>query len=278
MEFKGKIVVITGASSGLGQAAAIDFAARGARVVVVGRDIARCADTLKGITEKGGDGVVVTGDVSTKAGVKATAAAILAVANDGVDVLFNNAGGTFDTAAETADGVDNTFALNTLGAFLLERALHAALAKRKGRVVNLSTGFLNNFKLDVEDLVAPKKYSGFSQYGKVKLASVLMTVEQAQRFANDSVTAVSMHPGIILGTRFNGGTPKVMQAVGGPILRAVGLACTIDEAQRRFREVAFGDVGNGSYVVNGKKGTLPKQATDPVLRGRLMALLDGYAA
>jgi len=274
MQIQDKIVVITGATSGLGQAVAIDFAQAGARVFIVGRDAARAAETRE---RAGANAEVVIGDVSTRAGVKSVADAILARTSK-IDVLVNNAGGTFKQLSRTADDIETTFALNTFGPFLLERALHGALVAAHGRVVNLATGFLDRFPIaDVDELVAPKKYSGLGQYGRVKLASVMMTVEQAERYRDEGVTATALHPGIIMGTRFGGGQPKWQQAIGGPIMRAFGLACTLDEAVRRFRVACFGEVPSGSYIVKGEPVRLPKQSSDPAMRARVVARLEQLA-
>jgi NAD(P)-dependent dehydrogenase (short-subunit alcohol dehydrogenase family) len=277
MEPRGKIVVITGATSGLGKATAIDLARRGARVFVVGRDAARANETLEELKKTGGEGEVILGDVSTVTGARTLARAILEKAPR-IDVLINNAGGTFKTESKTSEGIETTFALNTLGAFVLEKELHGALAAAKGRVVNVATGFLDNFPVEVDDLVAPKKYGGTAQYGRSKQASVMMTVEQARRYAAEGVTAVSIHPGIIMGTRFGGGQPKAMQMILGPVMRFIGLACTLEEAQRRFFVSAFGDVPNGSYLVNGKPAELPKQVKDEAVRAKVYALLEKLAA
>ncbi|MFL5357944.1 SDR family NAD(P)-dependent oxidoreductase [Archangium sp.] len=276
MDAKGKVVVVTGATSGLGQAAAIDLAKRGARVLVVGRDAARANETLEQMKKAGGDGEVILGDVSTVAGARKLARAILEKAPR-LDVLINNAGGTFKTESKTAEGIETTFALNTLGAFVLEKELHGALAAAKGRVVNLATGFLDSFPVEVDELVAPKKYAGLAQYGRSKQASVMMTVEQAKRYAAEGVSAVSLHPGVIMGTRFGGGQPKVMQLLAGPLMRLIGLGCTLEEAQRRFFVAAFGDVPNGSYIVNGKPAELPKQVKDEAVRAKVYSLLEKLA-
>ncbi len=277
MNPNGKVVIVTGATSGLGQAFAIEAAKQGARVILVGRDAQRAKETGDAIKAAGKQVEVVLGDVSTLAGARAVAEQIRAKAKR-IDVLVNNAGGQFKTESKTSDGVETTFALNTLGAFVLEKQLHRELAAAKGRVVNLATGFLDSFPVDPEQLTAPAKYSPLGQYGRAKQASVMMTVEQSKRFAGDGVTVVSMHPGIILGTRFGGGQPRLMQVLAGPLMRGVGMACTLDEAVRRFMVAAFEDVPSGSYIVKGKPAKLPKQVNDAGVRAKVYGLLEGLAA
>jgi NAD(P)-dependent dehydrogenase (short-subunit alcohol dehydrogenase family) len=274
MDLKGKVVVVTGATSGLGQAFAIDVAKSGAKVLLVGRDKTRAEETK---AQCGSDAEVILGDVSTKAGVKSVADQILAK-TDHVDVLVNNAGGQWKELTKTSDGIETTFAVNVVGAYLLEKALHGALAKSKGRVVNLVTGFLNSFPVEPDQLISPEKYKSLAIYGKAKHAAVMMSVEQSKRFAGDGVSVQAIHPGIILGTRFGGGQPGWQQAIGGPIMRAIGLACTLDEAVRRFRVASFDPIPNGSYVVNGKPAALPKQSEDAGVRAKVMTILDGLAA
>jgi NAD(P)-dependent dehydrogenase (short-subunit alcohol dehydrogenase family) len=277
MDPKGKVVVITGATSGLGQATAIDFAKKGARVFIVGRDSGRANETLTQAKAAGGDAEVILGDVSTRAGAKAVAAAILAKTQK-VDVLLNNAGGNFKAMAKTADGVEQTFALNTLGAYVLEKELHGALAAARGRVVNVATGFLNSFPVTVDDLVEPKKFSTLKIYGAAKQASVMMTVEQAKKHSAEGVTFVSVHPGVIMGTRFGGGQPAFVQAIAGPMMRLIGFGCTLEEAVRRFSVASFGDVPSGSYMVNGAPAKLPKQVEQEPVRTQVMGLLEKLSA
>lgn len=269
MNLTGKVVVVTGATSGLGQAAAIAFAKDGARVFVVGRDAARAEETR---ALCGGNAEVVVGDVSTRAGSAAVAAAINEK-TDGIDALLNNAGGTFKSQSTTADGTEATLALNAVAPWMLATRLRPALARRKGRVVNVATGFLDRFPLVAAQLNKPTKYSGFDQYGRAKLAAVMMTVEQAAA-ANDGVTFVSVHPGVIVTTRFGGGLPPVVAAVMGPVLRLFGIGCTLDEAVRRFRVACFDDVKSGSYMQKGVVTPLPKQANDAGVRQEVVALLN----
>lgn len=277
MEIKGKVVVITGATSGLGQAFAVSIAKQGARVILVGRDAARAKETADEIQRDGGSVDVILGDVSTLKGAREVAAAIQAK-SPRIDVLVNNAGGQFKSLSKTSDGVETTFALNTLGAFVLEKELHGALKAAKGRVVNVATGFLDSFPVDPDQLVEPQKFASLGAYGRAKQASVMMTVEQSKRFAGDGVTAVSIHPGVILGTRFGGGQPKLMQVLAGPLMRGIGFACTLEEAVRRFTVAAFGEVPNGAYVVKGKPAALPKQVNDAAVREKVYGLLEGLAA
>lgn len=277
MDLKGKVVVVTGATSGLGQAVAIDFAKSGAKVFIVGRDAARAAETLAQAKAAGGDAEVILGDVSTRPGARTLAAKILAKTQK-LDVLLNNAGGSFKTMSTTSEGLETTFAVNTLGAFVLEKELHRAIAAARGRVVNVATGFLDSFPVDVDDLPVPKKFSSLKQYGRAKQASVMMTVEQARRYEPEGIKAVAIHPGVIMGTRFGGGQPALMQALAGPIMRAIGFACTLEEAVRRFRVACFEDVPSGCYLVKGLAGPLPKQVNDQSVRERVWALLEKLGA
>lgn len=272
---RGQVVVITGATSGLGQACAIDFAQKGAKVIIVGRDAARAKETQD--AAKPATIEVVLGDVSTRAGAKAVAQQILAKAPR-INVLINNAGGQFKQESKTADGIETTFALNTVGAFVLERELHQAIASVHGRVVNVATGFLNSFPVNPDQLAAPSQWKSLEAYAQSKHASVMMTVEQAKRYANDGVTYVAIHPGVIMGTRFNGGQPKIAQMIGGPIMRAIGFACTLDEAVRRFTVASFGDVPSGSYIVKGAPAPLPNQSNDAGVRTKVFSLLEKLAA
>lgn len=272
MSIAGKVVVVTGATSGLGQAAAIEFARRGAEVVVVGRDAARADETAQRIRDGGGQAHVVLGDVSTRAGVDAIAAGVRS-AVPRVDVLLNNAGGQFLRHGTTSEGVERTLALNTLGAYRLERALHDLVARGRGRVVNVATGFLDRFPIpSIEELRAPTRYAGMTQYGRAKLATVMLTVEQA-RAAADGVAYASVHPGIVNGTRFTAEMPKAMQAVGAFVSNLVGIASPIEVAGERFRVACFDDVPSGAYVLRGAVARLPKQADDAAVRAQVMRLL-----
>lgn len=272
--FAGRRVLVSGAGSGIGKGIAFLMARLGARLIICGRKPEALEETATWLRKLGSPEVLVVPASIRDPDAVASLMDTVWERFGGLDVLINNAGGQFKTMTKTSDGIETTFALNTLGAWTLERELHGAIAAAKGRVVNVATGFLDSFPVDVDDLVAPKKYKSIAQYGRTKQASVMMTVEQAKRYESEGVKAVSIHPGIIMGTRFNGGQPKAMQMIAGPIMRAIGIACTLDEAQRRFRVAAFGDVPNGSYLVNGAPAPLPKQVNDGAVRTRVVQLLE----
>ena len=150
----GKVVLITGGSGGIGKATAIGLAALGARVAITGRDLGRAevaAVEIRGAT--GNPDVDAFGaDLSSQAEVRRLAADVLD-AYPRLDVLVNNVGGSWATRHVTADGLEHTFALNHLAAFLLTNLLLDRLkASAPARIVNVSSGAQSLGKIDFEDL------------------------------------------------------------------------------------------------------------------------------
>lgn len=199
----GKVVVITGATSGIGQVAAERLAGMGARLVVVARDRARGAAALSRLRERG-PGLahrVHYGDLSSVADTKRVAAEI-AAAEPRIDVLINNAGALFNTRRVTADGLELTFATNHVAYAVLTHGLRERLvAGAPSRVINTASDAHRGAKLAFDDLQAARGYSGFKVYGRSKLCNILYTRELARRWAGTGVTANSLHPGFVA-TRF----------------------------------------------------------------------------
>lgn len=200
---EGKTCVITGATSGLGRAAADALAALGARIVMVARDKTRGETTLAELRERfpGADHSVHYADLVQLAGMKRVAADIAAV-EPRIHVLLNNAGAMFARRKITADGFERTFALNHVAPFVLTHGLRERLfAAAPARVVN-TTGALHHLaKLHLDDLKLEHNYTAFYAYGHSKLCSVLFTRELARRWAARQVTANCVHPGEVA-TRF----------------------------------------------------------------------------
>jgi len=200
---QGKTVVITGATSGIGQVAAEQLAGMGARLVLVARDRARGDAALARLRARapGAAHRVHQADLGGVAETRRVAAEI-AAAEARVDVLINNAGALFGTRRVTPDGLELTFATNHLAYFLLTHGLRERLAAgAPARVVNTSSDAHRRARLDFDDLQSARDYRGLAAYRLSKLCNVLYTRELARRWAGTGVTANSFHPGFVA-TRF----------------------------------------------------------------------------
>jgi NAD(P)-dependent dehydrogenase (short-subunit alcohol dehydrogenase family) len=275
-DLTGKTVLITGATSGIGEATAIALARRGARMFVVGRDKARGAAVMQELTRVGGTGDFLSANLLSLKDVARLADEVIKRTSS-LDVLVNKAGGMFGTKTMSADNIEATFALNTVAAFALTSHLQGALAQAHGRVVNIATGFLSRTKLNVADLVNPPSYSSFGSYARAKLASIMMTLEQAERWKSDGVGAVSVQPGIVVGTRFGGrepSGPSFGRTIGATLLKLLGIGASLEQATERYQQAAFGDMASGTYFAWGKVAKLPQQAQDAGVRQAVWQLLE----
>jgi NAD(P)-dependent dehydrogenase (short-subunit alcohol dehydrogenase family) len=195
----GKTVLVTGGTSGIGRATALGLAALGARVAITGRDVGRTEAAAVEIRRATGNPGVdaFSADLSSQAEVRRLATAVLA-AYPRLDVLVNNVGGFWATRHATADGLERTFAVNHLAAFLLTNLLLDRLrASAPARVVTVSSNAQSLGAIDFADLQGERKYSGQTAYNQSKLASILFTYELARRLAGTGVTANVLHPGVV---------------------------------------------------------------------------------
>ncbi len=205
-DLDGRVVVVTGASAGIGEAAAIALAARGATVVPVGRDPGR----LAAIGERVGV-EPLRADFASLTQVRALAAALLERYAH-VDALVNNAGLVAGRRLLTEDGHETTFAVNHLAPFLLTNLLLARLqASGPARVVTTSSHAHGNGRLDFEDLQGERSWSSWGAYANSKLANILFTRALAGRLDMAEVTANCLHPGVIR-TRLGRGAGGVLGA------------------------------------------------------------------
>jgi NAD(P)-dependent dehydrogenase (short-subunit alcohol dehydrogenase family) len=196
---RGKVVVITGATSGLGRLAALRLAELGARLVVIGRDRDRIERTLAELRAVGPQAAHTAhwADLSLMAEVKRVGTEI-AAAEPRIDVLINNAGAIFGSRRVTAEGLELTFATNHMAYFLLTQALLAPLqAAAPARVVNTASDAHFGRRLDFDDLQTTRGYRSQATYGRSKLANILFTRELARRLAGTGVTANCLHPGFV---------------------------------------------------------------------------------
>jgi NAD(P)-dependent dehydrogenase (short-subunit alcohol dehydrogenase family) len=200
---KGKTIVATGATSGIGEAAVLALAGQGARIVIVARDEARGRATMQKIEAKapGLGHRLHLADLSSIAETRQVGAGITA-SEPRIDVLINNAGALFSNRRVTPEGVELSFALNHMSYFVLTEALRERLiASAPARIVSTSSTAHQGAKLDFNDLQSANGYGGLKVYGRSKLANILFTRELARRLAGTSVTANCLHPGVVK-TRF----------------------------------------------------------------------------
>ena len=196
----GTVAVVTGATSGLGVEIAFGLARSGATTVVVGRGEDRARDAARAIAARSGNPLVESVGVSDLAlrAEQRRLAEVLASRYPAIGILVNNAGGIFTRRDVTSEGLERTFALNVLAPFVLTERLAAPLrGGRGGRVVNLSSGAHRGQRLVLDDLQMGRRYSGWTAYGRSKLALLLLTREFARRFGAAGPTVNAVHPGFV---------------------------------------------------------------------------------
>jgi NAD(P)-dependent dehydrogenase (short-subunit alcohol dehydrogenase family) len=256
-EFTDKTIVVTGANSGIGLAAAQEFARRGARVALVGRDQARLDAAVAEIPGSRG----FQADFASFDSVRGLAAALLD-SYESIDVLCNNAGAVVHSRQSTVDGYELTIQANHLAPFLLSHLLRERLAG--GRIVNTASDAHTGGKLDPAHLDSPGPYRAMTVYGSSKQANILFAAEAARRWPE--ILSFSYHPGVVR-TRFGRGNTmyslfyKVMPFLVTPEGGAdtmVWLAGT-----------PAAELVDGGYYVKRKLGTPNAVAASPTVAASL---------
>jgi NAD(P)-dependent dehydrogenase (short-subunit alcohol dehydrogenase family) len=202
-----KVVVITGATSGIGEVAARRLAGMGARIVLVARDETRGRETLTRLhnSNPSVSHSIHYGDLSRISEMKRLAVEI-AAAEPRIDVLINNAGAMFGSRQVTEDNLELTFAINHMAYFVLTQGLRERLlASSPARIVNTASDAHKGRVLDLDDLQSTKGFSAVNVYGRSKLCNILFTRELSRRWGGKGVTANCLHPGFVA-TRFGDGS------------------------------------------------------------------------
>jgi len=196
----GKIVVVTGATGGIGKETARALHKMGAQVVIVGRNSQKIDDVVAELKSQHPSGSEVDGmqaDLSSLVDIRRLANEIKQK-HSHLDVLVNNAGAYFTRRIESVDGFEMTFALNHLGYFYLTNLLFDLLkASAPARIVNVSSGAHPMGRLDFNNLNARGIYFGWTAYANSKLMNILFTRELAKRLEGTRVTANVLHPGFV---------------------------------------------------------------------------------
>jgi NAD(P)-dependent dehydrogenase (short-subunit alcohol dehydrogenase family) len=273
---RGKRVVITGATNGIGLAAAEALAGLGANLAVVARSEARAAEAVERIEAAarvgatGGTVDVLLADLASQASVRHLAAEVLD-RYPTVDVLVNNAGAVNTSRELTEDGIELTWAVNHLAPFLLttlllDRLVHSAPA----RIVTTTSDAHRGARIPFEDLDAERSYGarGFTRYGQTKLANILFTAELARRLEGTGVTANCFHPGLVATgfNRNNGWLMRVGMTIVKPFSRspekgAETLVWLVDSPEVEGE--------SGGYFVDRRRGTPTDAARDMEAARRL---------
>src|SRR5437762_11790643 len=217
----GKRVLITGATSGIGLAAAVELVRRGAQLVMIARSETKASEAVRRIRAAAGDAAVVDtllADLASQSSIREVASKALAQYPT-IQVLINNAGAVYGVRRLSPDAIELTWAVNHLAPFLLTTLLLERLeASAPARIVTTSSAAHQGARIPFDDMNAERSWgrSGFPRYGETKLANILFTAELARRIEGTGVTANAFHPGFV-GTGFNhnnGGLMRMAMRLG----------------------------------------------------------------
>lgn len=265
-----KTIVITGASDGVGAAAAQLLVADGHRVVIVGRSPEKTEAVSRRL---GCDGHVA--DFADLSQVRRLAEAV-GERYPRIDVLANNAGGLMGARQVTVDGHEKTFQVNHLAPFLLTTLLLPTLTASNAAVLQTSSkaAALWGRKFDIDDLDNEHNYSAQRAYGRGKLANILFTRELHRRYAADGLAAAAFHPGVVRSNFASEGSALVRFFYRAPVLRQLFTISPTDGAAPLVW-LAQGEPGrtwtSGEYYEKNAVATdrSAPQATNPDLAERL---------
>jgi len=260
------IVVLTGATSGIGEQAALQLAERGATVVPVGRDPGRLEKVAAALRERGSDAEPLRADFASQAEVRRLADELLH-RHDRIDVLVNNAGVVTSSRSLSPDGRELTMAINHYAPFLLTNLLLDRLkASAPARVVTTASDAHSSGLIDFDDLDMERKWSIFRAYGTTKLANILFTRELARRLESSGVAANCLHPGAIRTRLGRGGLAGIAWKLMSPFLGAP------KKGGARIVHVAADAIGgevSGEYFANDRPHAVRGQAADDDVAARL---------
>ncbi|QEW00229.1 SDR family NAD(P)-dependent oxidoreductase [Microbacterium caowuchunii] len=261
-----RTIVITGASDGIGAAAAAQVHAAGEQVVVVGRDPGKTKAVAARL-----DAPWHVADYTELSQVRDLAAE-LRESYPRIDVLANNAGGIFAERAVTADGFERTFQVNHLGGFLLTNLLLDRLIADRASVVQTSSLAARRFaRFDIDDLQNERSYSSGSAYGNAKLADILFTKELLRRHGDDGVHPVAFHPGAIASSFAAAASGPWRFMYTNPL--TTRLLSSTEEGGSRLAWLALGKPGvdwtPGEYYARNRVARTNPLADDPGLAKRL---------
>ena len=268
----GKRVVLTGGTNGIGLAAAMELARRGAELTLVARNPSRASEAIRQIDtvspRKTPD--VMLADLASQSSIRQLAGELLARYSS-IQVLVNNAGAIYARRQMSADGIELTWAVNHLAPFLLTTLLLDRLkASRPARIVTTSSGAHEGARIPFDDLNAERSWggAGFTRYGETKLANILFTDELARRLEGTGVTANAFHPGFVATgfNRNNGVLMRLGMAISRPFARSPQEGA---ESLVWLADAEEAGQLNGAYIVDQHPVTPSPAAQDVAVARRL---------
>jgi NAD(P)-dependent dehydrogenase (short-subunit alcohol dehydrogenase family) len=253
-----KSVLITGASDGIGRETALQLVRNGFHVLVHGRSEAKARKIAGSLDATDTTVTPVWGDFENLHEV-ATLVEQVVAATDSLDALINNAGVYAKQRRMTTDGFELTMAVNHFAPFLLTLKLLPSLKQAKAaRIVNVSSMTHNGATLDLNDLSFEQAWSSYDSYATSKLANILFTQQLATNLKQSSVTANSLHPGVI--------STKLLRAGFGD-----GGASVAEGARTSVFLATSPQVSSlsGKYFINCRQEKSSKKSTNPRLAAAL---------
>lgn len=266
----GKTCIVTGGTSGIGEATALALARKGADVAILCRSKERGEATRERIESETGRACVrlFYGDMEQLDDMRRVAGE-MRDALPRIDVLLNNAGVTMLGRSETPDGFETTFAVNHLAPFLLTHQLLPRILETPGaRIINTASGAHKFARFDLDDLQSKREYSSMRVYGASKLANMLFTTELARRLDGRGIGIWSLHPGAVstrLGAN-NGGIAKLVLPLLSLFFK------TPEQGARTSVHLCSAeriDAPNGAYFVNERPARTSALARDADAARRL---------
>jgi len=273
-------ILITGATSGIGLAAAEALAGLGTDIAIVGRSEPRCrvaAATIGARLRGPAEVATFVADLQSQAAVRTLARDVLARLGK-IDVLINNAGAMYTSRQVTGDGIELTWALNHLAPFLLTNLLLERLrASGPFRVITTASEAHRGAHIPFDDLNAERSYGGFARYKETKLANILFTRELARRLEGSGGTASSFHPGLVASNfnRNNGVLMNLAMTMLRPLSRSVEAG-----AETLIWLASSPDAigGSGGYFIDRQRRSPSPQAQDPDAARRLWEVSERQCA
>ena len=271
-----KRCLVTGATSGIGEATALGLAQAGALVTLVARNARKAEETRVRITAEVPESSVeiVLCDFASLTSIRTAADEILP-RYDRIDCLVNNAGVFVLDRQETQDGFESTFGVNHLGYFLFTRLLLPRLiTSAPARIVNVASHAHKFVSFDIDNLQPTENFSGINAYGVSKACNILFTEELARRIEGTGVTANSLHPGGVstgLGSNNTGWLARLIRPLAMMVLK------TPAKGARTSLHLAMSDSvsqTSGLYFANRRINKPSAFASDPVTARKLWEISE----